>query len=167
MFDSERFLHAQEANYITALTELRDGQKRTHWMWYIFPQLKALGRSQTAKYFGIEDLIAAESYLAHVLLGPRLVEAASALLFHKSLPIDTIMGSIDRMKLRSTATLFAAANGDPVFLKLLEHFYERHPCERTLEVLGLDLDNFGLIRHLDRRASRCSGFDKFPEEVTG
>ncbi|WP_071673694.1 DUF1810 domain-containing protein [Nioella nitratireducens] len=105
MFDPARFLTAQDATYATALAELRAGRKLSHWMWFIFPQLTALGRSGTAKRYGIDGLAEARDYLAHPVLGPRLVEAARAVLTHAEGRPEAIMGRIDAKKLRSSATL--------------------------------------------------------------
>ena len=126
----ERFVAAQEGNWETALAELRRGRKESHWMWWIFPQLAALGRSGTAKVYGIADLEEARAYLAHPVLGPRLVEAARAMLGNAGQRPEAILGEIDAMKLRSSVTLFAAVPGaDPVFGEVLEAFYggERDP----------------------------------------
>ena len=119
-----RFVAAQEGSWDTALAELRRGRKESHWMWWIFPQLAALGRSGTAKAYGIADLAEAEAYLAHPVLGPRLVEAARAMLAHRGQAPEAVLGGIDALKLRSCATLFAAVPGaDPVFREVLDAFY--------------------------------------------
>ncbi|EYD75197.1 hypothetical protein Rumeso_03293 [Rubellimicrobium mesophilum DSM 19309] len=124
MADLERFVAAQEGSYATALEELGRGRKESHWMWWIFPQLASLGRSGTAKAYGIADLAEAEAYLAHPVLGPRLVEAARAMLMHRGQSPIAVLGGIDALKLRSSATLFAAVPGaDAVFREVLETFY--------------------------------------------
>jgi uncharacterized protein (DUF1810 family) len=124
MPDLERFVAAQEGSYPAALAELRRGRKESHWMWWIFPQLAALGRSGTAKAYGIADLAEAEAYLAHPVLGPRLVEAAQAMLLHKGQAPEAVLGGIDALKLRSCATLFAAVPGAaPEFREVLDAFY--------------------------------------------
>ncbi len=131
-----RFVAAQEGSWETALAELRRGRKESHWMWWIFPQLAALGRSGTAKAYGIADLEEARAYLAHPVLGPRLVEAARAMLGNAGQRPEAVLGGIDAMKLRSSMTLFAAVPGaDPVFEEVLEAFHggERDPM--TLERL--------------------------------
>jgi uncharacterized protein (DUF1810 family) len=138
MPDLSRFHDAQSDTYATALAELRAGRKATHWMWFIFPQLAELGRSATAKYYGIADLAEARAYLADPVLGPRLEEAAEAVLMHPGLSAEQIMGPIDGMKLRSTATLFREAGGGAVFQRLLDTFYDGAPCARTLEALSRD-----------------------------
>ena len=124
MADLERFVAAQEGTYAIALEELKRGRKESHWMWWIFPQLGKLGRSGTAKAYGIADLAEAEAYLAHPVLRPRLVEAARAMLRHKGQAPEAVLGGIDAMKLRSCATLFAAVPGaGPEFREVLEAFY--------------------------------------------
>ena len=136
MADLARFRDAQDGVYDTALAELRDGAKRSHWMWFVFPQLRSLGRSPTAKHFGIADLDEARAYLADPVLGPRLVECARAVLTHRGRDPASIMGGVDAMKLRSSATLFEAAGGDAVFAQLLDAFYDGERCSHTTEALG-------------------------------
>jgi uncharacterized protein (DUF1810 family) len=124
MPDLDRFLAPQERTFAAALAELKRGRKESHWMWWIFPQLKALGRSGTAKAYGIADLTEAEAYLAHPVLGPRLLEAARAMLAHRGQDPASVLGGVDALKLRSCATLFAAIPGaPPEFRALLEAFY--------------------------------------------
>ncbi|WP_212524038.1 DUF1810 domain-containing protein [Actibacterium sp. MT2.3-13A] len=135
MPDLARFRDAQADTYATALAELRAGRKATHWMWFIFPQLAVLGRSATAKYYGIENLAEARAYLADPVLGPRLEEAAEAVLTHPERDAEQIMGPIDGLKLRSSATLFRAAGGGAVFQRLLDTFYGGAPCARTIQEL--------------------------------
>jgi uncharacterized protein (DUF1810 family) len=136
MPDLNRFVAAQEGSYATALAELRRGRKESHWMWWIFPQLAALGRSPTAKAYGIADLAEAAAYLAHPLLGPRLREAMAAMLAHRGRTAESVLGSVDAMKLRSCATLFAAVPGaGPEFRDVLEAFYEGEGDPLTLERL--------------------------------
>ncbi|MDH2327545.1 DUF1810 domain-containing protein [Cereibacter sp. SYSU M97828] len=128
-----RFTKAQEGVWPTALAELRAGQKETHWMWFIFPQLRGLGRSETARFYGIADMAEARAYLADPVLGPRLAEAAAAVLAHPG-PADRIMGHVDALKLRSSATLFAAAGGGDVFERVLAQFYDG-PDPATLSLI--------------------------------
>lgn len=135
MLTPERFLLAQKDQYGQAIAELRTGRKVTHWMWFIFPQLKELGRSKTANYFGLDDLEAARTYLEHSLLGPRLIEASSVLLIKSNHSIGAILGQTDSLKLRSSATLFAMAGDEPVFSTLLRTFYDGQPCKQTLNLL--------------------------------
>ena len=103
----DRFIDAQERMYEIALKEIRNGEKESHWMWYIFPQLRGLGKSQMAFAYGIHGLEEAKAYLAHPVLSARLIEISEALLEHKGKDIEDILGDIDAMKLRSSMTLFA------------------------------------------------------------
>lgn len=107
----DRFVSAQAADYDTALAELYAGRKRTHWMWYIFPQIAGLGHSATARHYAIRDLAEARAYLAHPLLGPHYHAAVAALLRHRGRDAADIMGAVDAMKLRSSLTLFSRAGG--------------------------------------------------------
>jgi uncharacterized protein (DUF1810 family) len=128
----DRFTDAQRDSYPTALAELRAGDKRSHWMWFVFPQMAGLGQSPTARHFAIRDLAEARAYLDHPLLGARLRESAQALLPHRGNDIGRILGSIDAIKLRSSMTLFEAAadGGEPLFADILDAFYngERDPA---------------------------------------
>lgn len=134
------FLAAQSPVYPTVLAELRAGDKQTHWMWFIFPQLEALGRSPTAKYYGLKDLDAARNYLADPVLGARLRECVGIVLGLEGRSAHAIFGSPDDLKFRSSLTLFEAAASDPadksLFATALEKYYagERDPL--TLEALG-------------------------------
>ena len=123
-FDLQRFVDAQFQTYDQALAELRAGQKRTHWMWFVFPQVAGLGRSGMAQRFAISGLDEARAYLAHPVLGRRLVESARAL---TALDVDdpaAVFGSVDAMKLQSSMTLFAlAAPDEPVFREVLDHYF--------------------------------------------
>ncbi len=135
-FDLARFVEAQQRDYARALEELRAGAKRSHWIWYVLPQLRELGRSELARRYGIVGLDEARAYLAHPLLGPRLKECARALLRHPQLSARQIMGSPDDLKLRSCMTLFQAADpGEPLFGEVLQAFYEGQPDPATLELL--------------------------------
>ncbi len=132
-----RFLEAQEQQYQTALSEIKAGHKRSHWMWYIFPQLSGLGHSSTAVYYGIRDIDEAKSYLEHRVLGSRLVEITEAL---RSLPSDdahTIFGNPDDLKLRSCMTLFSQIPSAPaIFQKILDKFFKGDADVKTLRLLG-------------------------------
>ena len=133
----ERFVQAQKYDYDTALREIRSGRKRSHWMWYIFPQLQGLGYSSTAQYYGIRDLEEAQDYMEHPVLGPRLVEISEALLVLDTSDASAVMGYPDDLKLRSSMTLFElAAPEQPVFGQVLEKYYSGHRDRRTLELLG-------------------------------
>ena len=105
-----RFVDAQRDSYPTALAELRAGAKRSHWMWFVFPQIAGLGQSATARLYAIADLVEAQAYLAHPLLGARLRESVDALLTHRGGDIGAMFGGIDAMKLRSSMTQFEAAS---------------------------------------------------------
>lgn len=132
-----RFVEAQEKSYETALQELRQGKKRSHWMWFIFPQLRGLGQSSMSQYYGISNLEEARRYLAHPLLGHRLVVCTKAILRHEGTPASLILGSIDTAKLRSSATLFATASDEPSdFNRVLSAFFGGTPCPLTLDRLN-------------------------------
>lgn len=140
----DRFLSAQEGVIDTALAELRAGAKRSHWMWFVFPQLRGLGRSPTAQHFGIAGLDEATAYLAHSTLGPRLIAAAEAMLAHAGRAPDTILGPVDALKLRSCATLFAAVpDAPPVFQTILATFYEGEGCAPTQAFLLRQISHGG------------------------
>ena len=125
MYDLARFLKAQEFNYENALAEITRGQKTSHWIWFIFPQLKALGFSGNAKYYGIENLDEAKEYLADEILRGRLLEISKALLDLKNNDIEYIMGSsIDKKKLLSSMTLFHLAEPTcETFTKVIEKYF--------------------------------------------
>ena len=131
MPDLTRFHDAQAQTFDTALAELRAGNKRSHWMWFIFPQLSSLGRSTTARYYGLEGLDEARAYLADPVLGDRLSQATKAVLMHADRDVAEIMGGIDALKLRSSATLFGAAGGGDEFKAILDNFYDGEPCPLT------------------------------------
>ena len=133
--DLSRFLKAQEHDYEQALSEIRSGRKRSHWMWYIFPQIQGLGFSSTAQYYTIRDLQEAKDYLAHPVLGARLKEISSALLDLEGLSASEIFGYPDDLKLRSCMTLFRMADLDePIFLEVLEKYYDGEPDFRTVDL---------------------------------
>jgi uncharacterized protein (DUF1810 family) len=133
-FDLERFVLAQAPVIDAVYGELRDGRKRSHWMWFVFPQLAALGASATAKHFGISSLAHARAYLDHPVLGPRLRECCALLLAAQGRSIEEILGHPDDLKFRSCLTLFqlAAPGKDAVFSKCLSKFYGGVPDSRTL-----------------------------------
>lgn len=134
--DLRRFVDAQAACYAQALAELQAGRKRTHWMWFVFPQLAGLGSSATARRFAIANLAEARAYLAHPQLGARLRECAQAMLRHRGRSAYEILGSPDDLKLKSCATLFACATpAEPVFEQLLTAFYDGERDARTLQLL--------------------------------
>ena len=135
-YNLKRFIDAQKGVYDSALRELRNGRKQSHWMWFIFPQLAGLGRSSTAQFYGISGRDEASAYLAHPLLGPRLHEGIEALVpwIGKRSP-EQLLGGIDAMKLRSCLTLFDAAEPGGIFGHALAGFYDG-PDERTLALLA-------------------------------
>jgi len=136
-FNLSRFVDAQESVYSTALTELRSGRKRTHWMWFIFPQLGGLGSSSMAHRFAIRDLDEARAYLAHPALSRRLLECCRALLAVPSTSATAIMGYPDDLKLRSSMTLFAlVADGQPEFDSVLTKFFGGIRDAKTLDFLA-------------------------------
>jgi uncharacterized protein (DUF1810 family) len=133
--DLERFVSAQDGVYPEALAELKAGRKRTHWMWFVFPQIAGLGASATAQRYAIASLDMARAYLAHPVLGPRLRECARTLLAIDGRSATDIFGYPDDLKLRSSMTLFARAADDPeVFEAVLDRYYDG-PDQRTLERL--------------------------------
>lgn len=138
-YDLQRFKDAQERDYDTALAEIRAGRKITHWIWYVFPQLKGLGKSDMCDRYGIDGLGEANAYLADPTLRARLVEMSRALLsLDSNDPVVVMgkMGHIDAKKLRSCMTLFSRAEGsDPAFQAVLDKYYEGEPDSRTLELL--------------------------------
>ncbi len=138
LYDLGRFVRAQEHQYTRALAEIGAGRKRTHWMWYIFPQLDGLGISATAKYYGIKSLTEAQAYLAHPLLGCRLRECMEAILQVENRSAREILGTPDDLKLRSCATLFACVEPDSVFDRVLRKFYPAGRDGRTLQLLGIE-----------------------------
>ena len=135
-FDLERFVTAQDGVYPAVCSELRAGSKRSHWIWFIFPQLRGLGRSPTAQRYGIASLGEARAYLAHPVLGPRLRECATLLLAHQGRSATSILGHPDDLKVRSSMTLFARAGEDEVCRAVLDAFYEGQEDSATLELLG-------------------------------
>jgi uncharacterized protein (DUF1810 family) len=135
-FDLRRFLNAHEATYEQALSEIRGGQKRTHWMWYIFPQMDGLAFSSMSRHYAMKSLAEAHAYLQHPVLGSRLVECAEAVVAMEGRSITQIFGSPDDLKLRSYATLFAAvAPAGSVFDRLLEKYYGGVRDEKTLQLV--------------------------------
>lgn len=135
-FNLSRFLGVQEEDYEPALAEIRAGKKQSHWMWYIFPQMAGLGSSPMAQRYAIKSRAEAAAYLAHPVLGPRLVACAEAAVAVERKTAFDIFGWPDDMKLRSSATLFAAVSPPgSVFEKLLVKYFRGEPDPRTLELL--------------------------------
>jgi uncharacterized protein (DUF1810 family) len=137
----DRFTAAQRDTYDRALAEIRAGRKRSHWMWFIFPQIAGLGSSPTSVYYAIRDRVEAEAYLAHPILGLRLVECVEALLALTGISAAEVFGHPDDLKLRSSATLFAEVSpAESVFEQLLDKFFAGERDNRTLQLLS----NFSL-----------------------
>lgn len=138
-YDLDRFVQAQRHCYEQALSEIRAGRKRSHWMWFVFPQLAGLGRSPTSREYSITTLAEAEAYLQHPVLGPRLTECAEAVLAVEGRSAHDIFGSPDDLKLRSCATLFAIVSPPgSVFHRLLDRYFRGEPDARTRQLLDLD-----------------------------
>jgi uncharacterized protein (DUF1810 family) len=137
-FELSRFIEAQRSSYDDALAEITAGRKRSHWMWYIFPQLDGLGFSALSKRYAIKSRAEAEAYLRHPVLGPRLEACAAAALAVERRSAREIFGPPDDMKLRSCATLFAqVAPAGSVFERLLEKYFHGEPDAETLRLLDI------------------------------
>ena len=163
----ERFLDAQAGVYTTALAEIRNGKKWSHWIWYIFPQMRGLGHSYNSKYYGIESPDEARTYLCHEVLGKRLREITSALLEHRDKSATDILGEIDAKKVRSSMTLFDMISPNDIFAEVLAVFYGGHRCRTTqhltqrqpqvsdihdaLEYIGVDPADFALKNEMFER----------------
>lgn len=135
--DLARFVDAQSAGYAEALAEIRGGRKRSHWMWYVFPQIDGLGSSPTARRYAIRSVAEARAYLAHPVLGPRLLEIAEAALAIKGRTAAEVFGTPDDLKLNSCATLFAAVTPPgSVFARLIDRYFDGERDGRTLRLIG-------------------------------
>ena len=135
-FNLQRFVDIQQTDYATALQEMKDGQKQSHWIWYIFPQLRGLGRSSYSWIYGLADTEEAQAYLDHPVVGPRLREVTQAVLAHQGKDVVAIMGSsIDAMKLRSSMTLFDACSPNDIFRNVLDAFFEGKEDSRSLDAI--------------------------------
>jgi uncharacterized protein (DUF1810 family) len=136
-FDLERFVKAQERVVETVTKELEAGRKQSHWMWFVFPQLRGLGHSPTAQRYGLSSPAEAEAYLAHPHLGPRLMEWTRTVLSHRDRSAEYIFGYPDYLKFRSCMTLFSRVPEAPgVFQEALDTFYNGEPDQRTLQMIG-------------------------------
>jgi uncharacterized protein (DUF1810 family) len=132
----ERFITAQQHDYETALSEIKKGRKRSHWMWYIFPQIAGLGFSETSKFYALKNLQEAEQYLHDPILGPRLIEISAALLQLETNNSNAVFGSPDDRKLQSSMTLFSAVkNSDPVFQLVLDKYFNGEKDKHTLALI--------------------------------
>lgn len=134
----ERFVEAQQHNYEIAKEELSRGKKESHWIWYIFPQLKGLGMSSTSNYYGIRDIEEAKEYYSHPILGKRLIELTKIVLNINTDDIHKIMPFPDDLKLRSSMTLFYAATGDELFMFVINKYYDGQLDRKTLRLLKLN-----------------------------
>ena len=144
-YNLNRFVEAQMVTYEGAMLELARGRKKSHWIWYIFPQIEGLGRSDTAKLYSIKSLEEGRAYLKHPVLGPRLVEACEILLSLKEASMDEVMGFPDDLKLLSSMTLFEAlSDSNSIFTKMIEFYFDDERDNKSLEIvktmsLGLDI----------------------------
>lgn len=136
-----RFIEAQARVWPRPLEEIRAGRKDSHWMWFVFAQLRGLGRSATAQKYGIADLAEARAFLADPILGPRLQDISQAMLAHAGRDPEAILGPTDALKLRSSMTLFEAAGGGQVFGEVLEAFHDGQRCPITLDLLEANSRN--------------------------
>lgn len=132
----ERFLDGQRFGYDFALEEVKNGEKTSHWIWYVFPQMRGLGHSPNSTFYGIASLEEAKAYASHPVLGMRLREVTEALLGHKGKSPEEILGGIDALKVRSCMTLFDKVCPDDIYAKVLDAFYGGERCRRTLNMIG-------------------------------
>jgi uncharacterized protein (DUF1810 family) len=135
-FDLERFLEAQEPVFRAVLTELGQGRKQSHWMWFVFPQIAGLGFSAMSQRYAIGSRAEAQAYLAHPVLGPRLIECTRLVLAVQGQTINAILGAPDDAKFRSSMTLFGAVSDDPVFDEALARYFAGERDDATLEILA-------------------------------
>ena len=133
--DLNRFVEAQDGVYPVALQELQQGRKRSHWMWYIFPQLKQLGHSYNAKYFGISGIAEATAYLQHPILGQRLREVSETILSLSCSNATDIFGRIDAMKLRSSMTLFDVVSPKDIFARVLDKYFGGQRDSKSIKLI--------------------------------
>ncbi|THD43063.1 MAG: DUF1810 family protein [Bradyrhizobium sp.] len=140
-FELRRFVAAQATTYAAALAELRAGRKKSHWMWFVFPQMRGLGSSPMAEFYGVGSLDEAGAYLAHPLLGARLRESLAAVIAHANRPLAEILGSPDDLKFRSSMTLFARATGggEPIFQQAIERCCGGEADLRTLALIDAQM----------------------------
>ena len=134
-YDLNRFVEAQIGVYPIALKELQDGQKRSHWMWYVFPQLKHLGHSYNAKYYGISWIEEATAFLHYPILGQRLRETASTILNLSGNDAEAIFGGVDAMKLRSSMTLIDVVSPNDIFAQVIDKYFDGQSDNRTISII--------------------------------
>lgn len=136
-YDLNRFCEAFDFAYELALGEMRAGRKRSHWIWYVFPQVKGLGRSYNARYYALDGVEEARQFLNDEELGGRLREITEVVLEHRDIDVEDLMnGEIDAIKLRSSMTLFDLVSPNDIFAQVLEAFFDGNRCEHTLEICG-------------------------------
>ena len=136
-YDLNRFCEALDFAYELALGEMRAGRKRSHWIWYVFPQVKGLGRSYNARYYALDGVEEARQFLNDEELGGRLREITEVVLEHRGIDVEDLMnGEIDAIKLRSSMTLFDLVSPNDIFAQVLEAFFDGNRCEYTLEICG-------------------------------
>jgi uncharacterized protein (DUF1810 family) len=136
--DLTRFLDAQNKLYLTAFSEIKKGKKETHWMWFIFPQIKGLGKSTISKYYAIADVKEAQAFLDHPILAKHLIEISELLLRFKAKSIEAILGELGARKLRSSMTLFSQTeNAHPVFQEIIDTFFAGYPDPLTLSMIAV------------------------------
>lgn len=135
LLNLSRFVSAQKGVYDRVLAELKNGQKRSHWMWYIFPQLDGLAQSATSKYYAIKSPQEALAYLNHPILGSRLLECSNAVLKIEEKTVSEIFGYPDDLKLKSSMTLFASVASDSVFIRVLDKYFQGERDSKTLQLL--------------------------------
>lgn len=133
-YDLDRFVKVQDEMYDIAFSEVKEGRKQSHWMWFIFPQIQGLGSSNLAFYYGIESLGEAKEYMNHPVLGKRLIDISNELLKHDK-DINSILGDIDSLKLNSSMTLFSLVSEDKVFDKVIDKFYDGKKDDITLDIV--------------------------------
>ncbi|MDE6582235.1 MAG: DUF1810 domain-containing protein [Duncaniella sp.] len=144
-YNLNRFLQAQELMYPIALKELQAGHKRSHWIWYIFPQLKHLGYSHNSKYYGISGIDEATAYLSHPILGHRLREVSETILNLPSDDATGIFGHIDAVKLRSSMTLFDKVSPDDVFARVLDKYFNGKKDTRTIKIISTSTESHNFL----------------------
>lgn len=136
-YNLKSFLDAQEKDYATALQEIRNGKKRSHWMWYIFPQIAGLGFSSTSRYYAISNIEEAKEYMNHPVLKMHMLEICEALLLLNNKDADTIFSFPDNLKLKSSMTLFETATPEySVFKEVLEQYFHGERDEKTINIIG-------------------------------
>ncbi|TDS08958.1 DUF1810 domain-containing protein [Sphingobacterium paludis] len=135
-YDLQRFLNAQNQAYLTALYEIKNGKKESHWIWFIFPQIQGLGQSENAQFYIMKNLEEAEQYLAHPILGENLIEITRELLLIEGKTALEVLGWPDNLKLQSSMTLFAKASGNhPIFQQVLDRYFEGKMDMQTLKLI--------------------------------